>query len=348
MLWRLLKSFECILFNLVNWAPIQRTLKQRQSAETKTETESLCVFALTDTIADTASLRKLSSEVRIYSDQGHLYSTVKKLCEEKGINEALHFLHKHQGKHPFPSHIITFLVRICFEKKDICAIKSLHSLAESRGLLSIPFFCDQFIRLFASCGDIQASHDLFSRISHPSLYTWNAIICAYSKLGRRKEAFQLYDDLLLGRCFSPDKYTFLGVLKACSSKIDVEHVRVLHSCISKNGLDLVDLVVGNALIDTYMKCDTLQEGFSVFESMPYRDLVTWGSIMKGYVQCGHGDFALQLYEEMYHQRIKPDGVILSTDPKPRLRWTSQLHQRFVDAITQLGGADSKCFDPSRK
>ena len=38
-----------------------------------------------------------------------------------------------------------------------------------------------------------------------------------------------------------------------------------------------------------------------------------------------------------------DGVILSTDPKPRLRWTSQLHQRFVDAITQLGGADSKCF-----
>ncbi|KAI5055058.1 hypothetical protein GOP47_0030203 [Adiantum capillus-veneris] len=35
-----------------------------------------------------------------------------------------------------------------------------------------------------------------------------------------------------------------------------------------------------------------------------------------------------------------DGaVVLSTDPKPRLRWTAELHMRFVDAVTQLGGAD---------
>jgi hypothetical protein len=31
----------------------------------------------------------------------------------------------------------------------------------------------------------------------------------------------------------------------------------------------------------------------------------------------------------------------STDSKPRLRWTTDLHQRFIDAINQLGGADSK-------
>eukprot|EP00250_Pteridium_aquilinum_P003473 c13790_g1_i1 orf=107-1465(+) len=35
-----------------------------------------------------------------------------------------------------------------------------------------------------------------------------------------------------------------------------------------------------------------------------------------------------------------DGaVVLSTDPKPRLRWTAELHERFVEAVTQLGGAD---------
>ncbi|XP_057485745.1 protein PHR1-LIKE 3-like [Actinidia eriantha] len=49
----------------------------------------------------------------------------------------------------------------------------------------------------------------------------------------------------------------------------------------------------------------------------------------------HGDF----------QRI--DGahlagdpcLVLTTDPKPRLRWTAELHERFVDAVTQLGGPD---------
>ncbi|GKD23983.1 PHR1-LIKE 2-like protein [Tanacetum coccineum] len=34
-------------------------------------------------------------------------------------------------------------------------------------------------------------------------------------------------------------------------------------------------------------------------------------------------------------------LVLTTDPKPRLRWTAELHDRFVDAVTQLGGPDSK-------
>eukprot|EP00250_Pteridium_aquilinum_P015485 c22612_g1_i1 orf=82-438(+) len=32
-------------------------------------------------------------------------------------------------------------------------------------------------------------------------------------------------------------------------------------------------------------------------------------------------------------------VVLSTDPRPRLRWTTDLHKRFADAVAQLGGAD---------
>lgn len=34
-------------------------------------------------------------------------------------------------------------------------------------------------------------------------------------------------------------------------------------------------------------------------------------------------------------------LVLTTDPKPRLRWTAELHERFVDAVTQLGGPDSE-------
>ncbi|GKU98643.1 hypothetical protein SLEP1_g11617 [Rubroshorea leprosula] len=34
-------------------------------------------------------------------------------------------------------------------------------------------------------------------------------------------------------------------------------------------------------------------------------------------------------------------LVLTTDPKPRLRWTADLHERFVDAVTQLGGPESE-------
>ncbi|KAL1552710.1 myb family transcription factor PHL11-like [Salvia divinorum] len=33
------------------------------------------------------------------------------------------------------------------------------------------------------------------------------------------------------------------------------------------------------------------------------------------------------------------GVMLTRDPKRRLRWTADLHDRFVDAVTKLGGPD---------
>ncbi|CAA6656991.1 unnamed protein product [Spirodela intermedia] len=33
------------------------------------------------------------------------------------------------------------------------------------------------------------------------------------------------------------------------------------------------------------------------------------------------------------------GLVLSTDAKPRLKWTQDLHDRFIEAVNQLGGAD---------
>ncbi|GMP94019.1 hypothetical protein CsSME_00043634 [Camellia sinensis var. sinensis] len=46
--------------------------------------------------------------------------------------------------------------------------------------------------------------------------------------------------------------------------------------------------------------------------------------------------------EMGHQHMQNQdtNLNLSSDTKPRLKWTPQLHHQFVDAVTQLGGADN--------
>ncbi|KAI7991004.1 Myb-related protein 2 [Camellia lanceoleosa] len=37
--------------------------------------------------------------------------------------------------------------------------------------------------------------------------------------------------------------------------------------------------------------------------------------------------------------VRRYGLVLSTDAKPRLKWTQDLHERFIEAVNQLGGAD---------
>ncbi|KAM7251743.1 hypothetical protein ACFE04_023626 [Oxalis oulophora] len=41
----------------------------------------------------------------------------------------------------------------------------------------------------------------------------------------------------------------------------------------------------------------------------------------------------------YYPHENVNGIVMTRDPKPRLRWTSHLHERFVDAVTMLGGPD---------
>lgn len=37
------------------------------------------------------------------------------------------------------------------------------------------------------------------------------------------------------------------------------------------------------------------------------------------------------------------SLVLSSDAKPRLKWTLDLHERFIEAVNQLGGAESKNY-----
>lgn len=39
------------------------------------------------------------------------------------------------------------------------------------------------------------------------------------------------------------------------------------------------------------------------------------------------------------------GNSLANNSKQRLRWTHELHERFVDAVAQLGGPDREYFPP---
>jgi hypothetical protein len=57
-----------------------------------------------------------------------------------------------------------------------------------------------------------------------------------------------------------------------------------------------------------------------------------------FLQLDASSFYMDI-KEVYEEKCTGE-MGLSVEAKPRLRWTEQLHQQFVHAISQLGGADS--------
>ncbi|KAI5060853.1 hypothetical protein GOP47_0023358 [Adiantum capillus-veneris] len=144
------------------------------------------------------------------------------------------------------------------------------------------------------------------RMSHPTLYTWNAIISANSELANPERSFKLYQRMRqLG--VEPNKFIFLSILQVCSSTNALEQGRIIHEEIRANGL-LSDVFVGNTVIDMYIKCNSLEEAKDVFDKLS-RDMVSWSIMITGYVHAGHVAAAIELFLELQREGFMPNEVI---------------------------------------
>ncbi|KAF9603621.1 hypothetical protein IFM89_037134 [Coptis chinensis] len=93
----------------------------------------------------------------------------------------------------------------------------------------------------------------------------------------------------------PNSFTFTTVINACSILSDVENGRKIHAHVEIIGLK-DDIGVCTSLINMYGKCNDV-EARKVFDTMVYRNVVSWTSMIAVYVQNALGDKALLLFRE---------------------------------------------------
>jgi pentatricopeptide repeat protein len=108
----------------------------------------------------------------------------------------------------------------------------------------------------------------------------------------------------------PDKITFSSILRACQSAEALEEGRRIHRQIAMSAMHM-DEVVGNALIDMYVKCGSVSEARQVFDEWPSRDVVMWGTMIAGYVSHALCIAALELFSCMLQGRSNPDNVVFA-------------------------------------
>ena len=66
--------------------------------------------------------------------------------------------------------------------------------------------------------------------------------------------------------------------------------------------------VGNALISMYSKCGSIRDARLVFDGMVIRDVISWTAMIGGLAMYGCGQVALQLFEQMKKEGVRPDSL----------------------------------------
>ncbi|KAA0038433.1 hypothetical protein IC582_003700 [Cucumis melo] len=74
----------------------------------------------------------------------------------------------------------------------------------------------------------------------------------------------------------------------------------------------LDLVAMNLLIGNFMKIGECKFAKKVFYKMPFRDVVTWNSIIGGCVKNARYDEAFRFFRQMLTSNIQPDGFTFAS------------------------------------
>ncbi|XP_024522766.1 pentatricopeptide repeat-containing protein At2g13600 isoform X1 [Selaginella moellendorffii] len=155
---------------------------------------------------------------------------------------------------------------------------------------------NSIVTAYAQAGYMDEACYLFEKMPARDRVSWNTLIAANAQSGHFKEALGLFRRMDLDGV-APDEFTFISVLDACSSLVDVETGRMIHESAVETGY-VSSLVVGSSLVNMYGKCGRAKAAEFIFWKMPRRNIVSWTAMISAYSSNGHWSQAITLFSKM--------------------------------------------------
>lgn len=143
-------------------------------------------------------------------------------------------------------------------------------------------------------------------VDKTNVSSWNAIIAELARSRNSVEALRAFSSLRK-LSLKPDRSTFPCAIKACSSLYDLHSGKQVHQQALVFGFES-DLFVSSALIDMYSKSGILNDARKLFDDIPHRNVVSWTSLMTGYVQNDKAHDALLLFKDFLTEKNENDNA----------------------------------------
>jgi pentatricopeptide repeat protein len=272
--------------------------------------DSFVLTALVDMYAkcgEVESSREVFDEIldrNVVSWTSMIVGYVQNDCPEEGL---VLFNRMREGLVEGNQFTVGSLVTACTKLGALHQGKWVHGYVIKNGIELNSFLVTALLDMYVKCGDVRDARSVFNELSAIDLVSWTAMIVGYTQRGNPSEALKLFMD---EKCVEilPNSVTAASVLSACAQLGNLNLGRSVHGLGIKLGLG--DPTVRNALIDMYAKCHLIRDARYIFETVVFKDVITWNSIISGYSQVGSVYEAIELFHQMRSDSISPDAVTL--------------------------------------
>ncbi|OAY69203.1 Pentatricopeptide repeat-containing protein, partial [Ananas comosus] len=145
-------------------------------------------------------------------------------------------------------------------------------------------------------------------LSPPPLFSLNSLLRFYASSRSPLQSLRLFAALRrVG--LRPDNFTYPFALRACGRTSALGSGAAVHGLVVKVGF-CSDSYVGNTLLYMYAGCGVAAFARKVFDEMGVRDVVSWSSVIQGYVACNQPAEAMMMFYQMRLSNVLPNSVTL--------------------------------------
>ncbi|KAK4256787.1 hypothetical protein QN277_006468 [Acacia crassicarpa] len=194
---------------------------------------------------------------------------------------------------------------------DTCLGKTCHALVIKLGYDEYVVVGSCLLESYAESGAMSEARCVFSDMSFKDSAAWNLMISRFARTGLYMDALNCLRGMILNKV-KIDSMTFPSVLNACGREGDLIKGKEVHGQIVRGFMFSADAAIGNALIDMYGKCGSLNYAETVFKTMTDVNLVTWTTMISCYGMHGKGEESLHLFKKMIDIGFNPNPVTLTS------------------------------------
>ncbi|PWA97015.1 pentatricopeptide repeat (PPR-like) superfamily protein [Artemisia annua] len=168
------------------------------------------------------------------------------------------------------------------------------------------------VDMYGKFGLVCDARRVFDGVVVKDLVLWNVMVACYALNGLRDEGLRVFWMMRL-EGVKGDEFTYTSLVNCCASLGYCGLGKGMHCLVIRFGFDR-DTVVASALIDMYVKNESVIDARKVFNNMSTRtrNVISWNTMIVGYGQCDDGKEAMKLLMEMLQENSFPDELTLAS------------------------------------